>query len=294
MPSPTSADPMTATKTTLLMLAERLPGLSRITFPALWAAVAHLDGILDRPAFYRLLLTLDGAHLTNSGHLVRVINHERASRRALVITPLRTWPQQREYLHRYLARGHRHPLPPITYSEAHRRVRAARGPASADACDDCGEPAAEWSYAGASPDEQTGMVRMAGGDEVRAWSPVPTDYDPVCRRCHRERDAYGIGGDYVPVAVALRQPPLDRAAALVSAARDLRDLAPVVQPLVGGSHRLAAAWAAMDAAGESPVGLPDDAPTWLRHQLGAYPANPRLVTITARALVGATWPPPRA
>lgn len=83
----------------------------------------------------------------------------------------------------------------VSYDAAHARVRALRGSASSWRCVRCGEPAQEWAYRGGSPRERRGAV--ADGRRVRrmAWSPDPSDYDPMCRSCHgsSERADYGKG-----------------------------------------------------------------------------------------------------
>lgn len=59
--------------------------------------------------------------------------------------------------------------PSLTYSSLHRRVQEARGKASAQNCVDCGEQARDWA-------NLTGNYAD------------PSDYQPMCRRCHLEMD----------------------------------------------------------------------------------------------------------
>ena len=66
----------------------------------------------------------------------------------------------------------------MTYRAAHERVRAERGPASAQRCAQCGRPAAVWCYDGADPAART-------DDRGRRYSLDPARYRPRCRSCHR-------------------------------------------------------------------------------------------------------------
>lgn len=190
-------DPRIAT--TLAMLADRLPDYTRVSFPALWEDVKGLRGIVGRDTFYDLLTALDGAHLSDDGLLVRIRHNPRAARRAVLVRVRRTPEEQRAYLRRYLARGRVHPPHPVSYKTAHARVRAERGPASDYYCNDCEERASEWAYGGSSPDQQIGFVSTSSGRAWRAWSPVPSDYLPLCRRCHHEFDAAGIVWGIAPL-----------------------------------------------------------------------------------------------
>lgn len=78
-------------------------------------------------------------------------------------------------------------LDTVSYRGAHDRIKAAKGPASAHACVDCGVQAAEWAYDHADPDE---LVGASGGGRGRkaAYSTKPEHYRPLCRRCHRRAD----------------------------------------------------------------------------------------------------------
>jgi len=85
---------------------------------------------------------------------------------------------------RNFPRGERHhswtgPVP--TYEVTHRRVKAARGPASGYACADCGARARHWSYDHSDPDELL-------SDDGRAYSPDAAHYVPRCVRCHKRYD----------------------------------------------------------------------------------------------------------
>lgn len=192
---------------TLEMLADRLPDYSRrVAFPAFWNDVKHIRGILGRDGVYRVLSSLDGARLDDDGLIVRISNHERTARRFLVARPRLRWDAQRDYLRRFQAHGGQHPPRPISYRAAHARVRAERGPASAFSCEECGERAAEWSYCGWSIDEQIGEP-FPGAERDAPWSPNPAEYDPLCSRCHWERDELalwmGLGPTPEPKPVAL-------------------------------------------------------------------------------------------
>lgn len=187
----THPDPLVAA------LADRLPDFEpRASFPAVYAALRGVSGVPGRNDFYAFLASLDGSHLADD-LIVRIGDHSHASRRTVVVRPRRDWDAQRAYLRRFLNRGNVHPATPISYLTAHKRVRTTRGPASAHSCEGCGERAAEWSYSGFSADEQVGWVTAISGEgfsatSLRLWSPVPSDYDPLCHSCHWERDSSGV------------------------------------------------------------------------------------------------------
>ncbi len=60
----------------------------------------------------------------------------------------------------------------VGYFGAHSRTVRTRGLATEHVCQDCTEPAAEWSYTEA-PGE---------------WSPDPAHYVPRCKSCHKRHD----------------------------------------------------------------------------------------------------------
>lgn len=191
-----ATDHAARTTTTLAMLGDRLPSYEpRVTFSTLWRDTRHIRGVLGRNGLYRLLLSLDHAHL-NEDLILRVAARDAPGDSVLLIRQRWAWERQRAYLRRFIVRGHSHPPRPVSYREAHARIRAERGPASAYVCGECGQPAEEWAYQGLSPDEQVGWVETVdehGGsvDSLRLWSPVPADYAALCRRCHAELDASG-------------------------------------------------------------------------------------------------------
>lgn len=85
----------------------------------------------------------------------------------------------------------------LTYGGAHRRVYRARGRASEHECR-CGDPAAQWAYDHADPDEKRGP-NAGNPDNVCAFSPNPSHYMPMCVPCHKLLDLYLIehpGGTY--------------------------------------------------------------------------------------------------
>lgn len=59
------------------------------------------------------------------------------------------------------------------YNRNHRLVKEARGKAADQICIDCGEPAQEWS-----------QRHDTDGSSIE-------DFDPRCKRCHREYDGTG-------------------------------------------------------------------------------------------------------
>lgn len=69
----------------------------------------------------------------------------------------------------------------LTYAGAHQRVVRLRGEAAAHACEECGEPAEEWSF---DHSDTRALVDEAG----RAYSLNPHFYRPLCRRHHRAFD----------------------------------------------------------------------------------------------------------
>ena len=77
---------------------------------------------------------------------------------------------------------------PATYLAAHDRVRRLRGRAAAWPCLECGNAAAQWAYRAGSARERITVDTVNGRSQRRHWSPEPADYDPLCVRCHRNRD----------------------------------------------------------------------------------------------------------
>lgn len=71
------------------------------------------------------------------------------------------------------------------YSAVHERMRKSKGPASAHACVECGEPAAHWAYDGSDPEELTDLDH---GNPV-TYSADLGRYFPMCRSCHTKHDA---------------------------------------------------------------------------------------------------------
>ncbi|WP_438853912.1 hypothetical protein [Agromyces sp. M3QZ16-3] len=74
----------------------------------------------------------------------------------------------------------------LSYEQAHRSIRRARGPASSYPCLNCGDPARHWAYRNASTAELVGPVRGRAGSA--RYSSDVADYDPLCVLCHRIRD----------------------------------------------------------------------------------------------------------
>jgi hypothetical protein len=68
----------------------------------------------------------------------------------------------------------------LTYSGAHSRVLATRGPAKQYPCADCAQPAVHWSYAHTDPNEMREPIKEGG----KPYSPRPEHYEPRCVSCH--------------------------------------------------------------------------------------------------------------
>lgn len=78
-----------------------------------------------------------------------------------------------------------------SYTLAHQRVYAARGPASAHLCTECRGPATQWAYDNDDPNEKSGM----NSGRICAYSTDVTHYDPMCTSCHKLADnAYRLEG----------------------------------------------------------------------------------------------------
>ena len=80
----------------------------------------------------------------------------------------------------------------ITYNGAHWRTRRARGRASDYACR-CGEPAVDWAYDHADPQERVEETDWG----LIPYSTDPAHYVPLCRPCHKEFDLAHINGQTV-------------------------------------------------------------------------------------------------
>ena len=71
------------------------------------------------------------------------------------------------------------------YMTAHRRVKEAKGKASAYLCAECQAPARHWAYDYKAEDERLGYTH----GYFMPFSENPDHYDPLCATCHRRRDA---------------------------------------------------------------------------------------------------------
>ncbi len=110
---------------------------------------------------------------------VRQLRAEKGRRADL--THLAEWARSPENTARMAELGRREKVGPAnpgwtgddaTYRGAHQRTVRTRGLATEHVCQDCTEPAAEWSYTEA-PGE---------------WSPDPAHYVPRCKSCHKRHD----------------------------------------------------------------------------------------------------------
>jgi len=70
-----------------------------------------------------------------------------------------------------------------SYTSAHERIYSLRGPASEQACAECGADAQDWAYDHSDPAELYG-----GPGTKRPYSANPQRYRALCRRCHRRTD----------------------------------------------------------------------------------------------------------
>ena len=77
--------------------------------------------------------------------------------------------------------------PVQTVGGAHKRIYTLWGKARQYLCIECGGAAQEWAYDGTDPTEQ-----YACASNANSWthfSSYPEFYMPMCRRCHKGRDA---------------------------------------------------------------------------------------------------------
>ena len=80
----------------------------------------------------------------------------------------------------------KHWMDHIGYGSAHDRVRRLNGSASRHQCVDCGNSAAQWSYAHTDPDEL--ISESSGPSHGLPYSPNPEHYQPRCVSCHKRFD----------------------------------------------------------------------------------------------------------
>lgn len=101
--------------------------------------------------------------------------HDAQLKRGRQLTPLK----------KYVKRGE--PRQDIAYKTAHDRTVRLFGPARGYVCEHCLfvgyelNDAEEWAYKGASENERE--------SHHGPYSPVPSDYKPLCTKCHRRMDA---------------------------------------------------------------------------------------------------------
>lgn len=75
-----------------------------------------------------------------------------------------------------------------TYSQVHYQLRKQRGRAADHLCQ-CGQPAQEWAW------NRTGELLRDVHSASRVTYGADLDtYEPLCRKCHRNRDAHGGAG----------------------------------------------------------------------------------------------------
>lgn len=71
------------------------------------------------------------------------------------------------------------------YGATHDRVRKERGPASLQACVDCGDQARDWAL---KPNTEDIVIQQDGANAGRTFSRDVNDYEPRCRPCHINHD----------------------------------------------------------------------------------------------------------
>ncbi|WZB38369.1 HNH endonuclease [Mycobacterium phage Bazzle] len=76
---------------------------------------------------------------------------------------------------------------PRTSGGCHDRVRETWGKADQYACAECGDQAKDWAYDGTDPGGL--YLKPAGKPYSVMCSQWPEFYMPLCRSCHRVRDA---------------------------------------------------------------------------------------------------------
>lgn len=72
----------------------------------------------------------------------------------------------------------------VSYRVVHDRLRAALGPAANCACSLCSQPARQWSYDHADPNERVQVYR----GKRMPFSLKQQHYRPLCLRCHWRLD----------------------------------------------------------------------------------------------------------
>jgi hypothetical protein len=78
----------------------------------------------------------------------------------------------------------------VTWSGVHQRLKALWGSASNYCCVFCGASASEWAYDGTDPAQKIGPAGHLHCRVDSCWfSSWPEFYMPLCRCCHRNRDA---------------------------------------------------------------------------------------------------------
>lgn len=71
-----------------------------------------------------------------------------------------------------------------SYAGMHHRVRTARGRAADHTCNDCGDPARDWSYDRRDPQQIMGNDR----GHVMPYSLDVNHYEALCHGCHKYFD----------------------------------------------------------------------------------------------------------
>jgi hypothetical protein len=78
----------------------------------------------------------------------------------------------------------------VEYGAVHCRLRSHRGSARSHSCEDCGQPAKQWSYNHDDPNE---LIQQSGVLQGLPYSSDVNHYSPRCVPCHKRFDLRRLG-----------------------------------------------------------------------------------------------------